>query len=679
MLDNLVVEASRPKDAQLDILDGDALRLRAASTLGKTLEREPGVNNLSYGPGVGQPVIRGLSGPRVRVMQGGMGVHDASTMSPDHAIATESLLADRITIERGPATLRYGGSAVGGAVNIEHQRIPDKIPENGIEGRTEYRFDHNSDEHAGMVGVDLGRDRVAVHLDYFQRGNQDMRIPGTALDESAIIEQFRIRPERNRSGKVENTDGDSQGGSAGIAWIGEQGRIGVGYYQMAKDYGVPPGVPGHGHADVDGTGARGESVRVDMEQQRYELEAELFAPFPIIDKVVGKLSYSDYRHDEIDRGQPFTRFDNEVLESRVEVEHGLAEWLTGRAGFQWQDRDFSAVGVETFVPASAIDNLGIFLTEAVEPMDGVKLEFGLRQEWQHTVPEARTLAVPGIRGAAPLPKQLSHSPFSIAAGLELTPIDGGVVYFSWQRGQRAPEVQELLSAGPHLATRTFEIGRLDLNNETSWHHELGLRFDNALWSLDASAFWKPVDNYIVLENQGFFFNFAPDPPRPQADCANLQSCLPVFAYQGRDANFWGYEANISLHPDYAWGSPHLTLFSDFVRGYFKESGAGDVPRLPPLRFGFEVGLQRGGWQSALRYTRALRQHRPGLNETETPAYDRLDLDIAYTLDWTDGKTLMVFGKASNIGDSAIRNATSFLRSFAPEAGLSLQAGFRAQF
>lgn len=109
-------------------LENRELRVRTGETLGKTLEREMGVNNLSYGPGVGQPVIRGMSGPRIRVMQNGIGAHDLSALSPDLAIAFETMLADSITVLRGPATLRYGGNAIGGVVDIQHQRIPRKIP-----------------------------------------------------------------------------------------------------------------------------------------------------------------------------------------------------------------------------------------------------------------------------------------------------------------------------------------------------------------------------------------------------------------------------------------------------------------------------------------------------------------------------------------------------------------------
>ncbi|GAB4266576.1 MAG: TonB-dependent receptor [Methylomicrobium sp.] len=680
-LDKMIIQAIVPPIDGSSELSGASLRLKTASTLGKTLERELGVNNLSYGPGVGQPVIRGMSGPRVRVMHDGIGAHDTSSMSPDHAVAVESLLADSITIYRGPATLRYGSSAVGGMVDVKHKRIPDEVPLKPIEGKAEYRFDHNPNEHAGMIGVDAGQDNVAVHLDYFQRGSEDLRIPGAALDESAIREQFGIEPPRNSHGKVENTDSTSQGGSVGASWIGEQGHIGVSYYEMMKDYGVPPGVPGHSHPDPNnpGANAQAESVRVAMEQRRYDLEAMLLEPLPWVESLSGKLGYIDYRHDELDRGRPFTQFNNEVWESRVELGHRLGDFSTGFLGFQWQDRNFSAIGVETYVPPSHIDSFGVFMTERFDLIEHLSLELGARYDHQTTTPTVDSVRVAGMRTPVTLPDRLTHSPLSLAASLTFEAFEGGSFYFAWQQAQRAPEVQELLATGPHLSTRGFEIGRLDLSNEQSNHHELGFRFDDDLSSLQLNAYYKDVKNFIYLENQGYFFNFAPDPPRPQLDCANLQNCLPVYAYQADDAEFLGYEAEFILHPTFTWGSPHLTLFSDFVRGRFRDRTLGDVPRLPPLRFGFEVGLENDGWQSALRYTHALAQDRPGLNETETPAYDRLDLDVSYDWQLTKGQSLLLFGKASNLTDSVIRNSTSFLRSFAPEAGLSLEIGFRATF
>jgi iron complex outermembrane recepter protein len=331
----MVIEGIAPTADSTSELSGTDLRLKAASTLGKTLERELGVYNASFGPGVGQPIIRGMGGSRVRVMQDGIGSHDASAMSQDHAVATESLLADSITIHRGPATLRYGSGAIGGVVDVKHKRIPDSIPLKPIEGTVEYRYDHNPDENAGVIGIDAGQNNVAVHLDYFQRGNENTQIPGFALDEAAVRKQLKTGAQLNNSkGEIKNTDGESRGGSAGISLIGDLGHIGASYNHTTKEYGLPPGAPGgHSHVGVvPGASDQGEAMRFDMEQRRYDVEAMLFNPMPFIESVSLKTGYVDYEHEEGDPGLSVL-FTNEVLENRFELEHRLFDSVVRFFGF----------------------------------------------------------------------------------------------------------------------------------------------------------------------------------------------------------------------------------------------------------------------------------------------------------------------------------------------------------
>ncbi|MFZ2523622.1 MAG: TonB-dependent receptor, partial [Minisyncoccia bacterium] len=126
---------------------------------------------------------------------------------------------------------------------------------------------------------------------------------------------------------------------------------------------------------------------------------------------------------------------------------------------------------------------------------------------------------------------LNYLTYSLAASLNYEILPQTSLYLNWQHAQRAPDVQELFASGPHFATRSFELGRLNLNAEQTNHYELGLRFAGKHASFLANGYYKSIQDFIYLENQGFFFNFAPDPPRFQQTCANLRNCLPVFGYQ----------------------------------------------------------------------------------------------------------------------------------------------------
>jgi len=570
----ITIEATDIAADPIQKLENRELRVRTGETLGKTLEREMGVSNLSYGPGVGQPVIRGMSGPRVRIMQNGIGAHDLSALSPDLAVSFETMLADSITVLRGPATLRYGGNAIGGMVDIKHLRIPEKIPLNGAAGRMDFRYDHNSSDKAGMIGLDIGKGNFAIHVDYFQRASNNTHIPGSALDEAAIRQQFQVDPGTNSSNVIQNSNSNSQGGSAGISLIGKHGHLGGSYHETVRNYGIPPGVPGHADDTSSNTRTAQEAIRIDMSQRRYDLDGLWKTYWQSLPKIRAKLSYIDYDHKDYnkgitDRSSSLTQFKNAVWESRLEMNHQRGGWLDGTFGLQWQNRNFAATG---------------------------------------------------------------------------------------------------------------EIGRLNLNAEQTNHYELGLRFAGNQVAFHANGYYKSVQDFIYLENQGFFFNFAPDPPRFQQTCANLRNCLPVFGYQANTANFWGYEAEITAHPRLGLPvNPRFTLFSDYVRGWFQNNTFGDVPRLPPLRFGGEVGFEWTQWRGGLRYTHALEQNRPGILDTETPGYHRLDLDLTYDWKMSEHRKILFFAKLSNMTNTAIRNSTSFLRNFAPEAGFSTQVGVSASF
>jgi iron complex outermembrane recepter protein len=657
------------------------LRVRTSETLGKTLESELGVSNLSYGPGVGQPVIRGMSGPRVRIMQNGIGMHDLSALSPDLAVAFETMLADSITVLRGPATLRYGGNAIGGMVDIKHQRIPEKIPLNGVAGRMDFSYNHNSSDKAGMIGLDAGKGMWAIHADYFHRSSNNTHIPGTALDEDAIRQQFQIEPSSNSSGVIANSDSRSQGGSIGLSMIGKHGHLGGSYHEMVRDYGIPPGVPGHTEAGT----AEQEAIRIDMHQRRYELDGLWKTYWSSLPRINAKLSYIDYDHEDYDksvtdRNSTLTRFENSVWESRLEMNHQRGEWLDGIFGMQWQNRSFSASGIETFTPDTDVDSIGFFITETVFITDRLNFELGARIENQTTTPKSNEIQLAGISEAIPLPGSLDFLTYSLAASLNYEILPRTSLYLSLQRAQRAPDVQELFASGPNFATRSYQIGRLNLGDEQTNHYELGLRFAGNQVSIHANGYYKSIKDFIYLENQDFFFNLAPDPPRFQSACANLSNCLPVFGYQANTANFAGYEAEITARP--RLGLPvnfYSTLFSDYVRGWFQDETIGDVPRLPPLRFGSEIGFQWTQWRGGLRYTHALEQNKPGMSETDTPSYHRLDLDLSYDWKMSDHRKILLFAKLSNMTNTTIRNSTSFLRNFAPEAGFSAVVGMSASF
>lgn len=696
-------EAPRAKQSpQASTLKGDALHLQQADTLGKTLESQLGVANASFGPGVGVPVIRGLSGSRVRIMQDGIGSHDASTISPDHAVTIEPLFAEQIDIVRGPDTIRYGGSAIGGMVNVKDNRIPERVPTNPVEGAVESRFDTNADGNNSAFKLDLGEKMLALRLGGFYRHRNDTEIPGATIDADAIKQQFGLSNILNAEKTIPNSDSESSGGSVGLSWLGESAMAGMSASHYSNRYGIPKGSHGidptqldglelilpeidiGGFEDILGPEALNPNIRIGMAQNRYDFKSEWYPTIPGIERLAFRYGIVDYEHTEFEGGQPFTVFNNQAAEGRFEIDHKLFDNFTGTFGAQWLDRDFSALGVETFVPPTRSDTLGLFTLQKLK-LAAWTLEAGLRTERIRIDPLAQSLKFPTPPNQAPvypnvaLPDQLSFRADSASLSARLDMFDSASMTLSLSRAKRAPDIQELLALGPHLSTRSFEVGNVQLSNETVNMADLGFDWRSDKLAAKANAYYNWTENYIYQKLEpGSFYNY--HEAQFYSECVNVAECLPIFAYDQRNALFIGYEAEAQATlADTHFGQLKLTLFSDWVRGHFADGDRTDVPRLPPLRFGAELGFGDTRWNTSLRYTRAEAQNHPGAGETATAGYHLLNASADYHWQGLEPLDFWLFAKASNLLNQEIRSSVSFLRSFAPEPGRSVVIGFRATF
>ncbi len=683
-------------------LKGDTLRLQQSDTLGKTLENQMGVSNASFGPGVGIPVIRGLTGSRVRIMQDGIGSHDASGISPDHAVAIEPLFAEEIDVVRGPATIRYGGNAIGGMVDVKDSRIPERLPERLVQGAVESRFDTNGDGTNSAFKLDLGEKAIAMRIGGFYRHRNDTEIPGAAIDADAIRRQYEVHNVINAEGSIPNTDNESQGGSVGISWLGDSATAGMSVSHIANDYGIPKGShgidPSHldglelilpdidieGFEDIFGPDALNPSTRIEMAQTRYDFKSEWFPSLPGLEKLLFRYGLVDYEHIEFEGDLPFTTFNNQVGEGRFEIQHKLLEHFSGSFGAQWLERDFSALGIETFVPETQSDTLGLFTLQKLR-FDAWTWEAGLRTERIRIDPLADFLKFPAPPGQpalytpVKLPENLSFRADSASLSTRWDMNDSASLILALSRAKRSPDIQELLALGPHLSTRAFEIGNVKLGNETVNMADLGLDWHSERMAVSINGYYNWTENYIYQKLIPDTF-YSTHEAQLYPECVSLVDCLPVYAYAQRNALFVGYEAEAQATlADTRLGQLKLTLFSDWVRGRFADGARDDVPRLPPLRFGAELGFGDQVWNASLRYTRAETQHHPGNGETETAGYHLLGASADYHWRSLEPLDIWLFAKANNILNQEVRNSVSFLRNFAPEPGQSVVLGFRATF
>ncbi|GAB7563519.1 TonB-dependent receptor [Methylobacillus methanolivorans] len=687
MLDAIEVQAAPEELANsLDpssTLSGKDLMLKSAATLGATLQDELGVANATFGPNVGLPLIRGQHGPRTRVMVNGVGTHDASGMSPDHGTTVESLLAKEIKVLRGPATIRNGGGAIGGAVEITDGRIPERLPAK-TKITTQLRFNTNHDERTMATELLTKAGRVALHADLHGRESNNIHVPGMAIDQGTITQLFGGQLPTNTHGYVDNTNARSKGGSIGASVFGEMGYIGVSLSHYANNYGIPMG-PSHSHGG--GPVEKAERVRIDMQQDRIDLKGELFLPYDWLESISLRIGKSNYHHDEISNGIAQTRFSNDVVEHRLEFNHRLFSNLAGTLGFHGINRDFSAQGMEAFVPTSKIDSKGLYLIETLD-INPWQLEFGFRKEKNNTNAGAQTVwATPRdvpmpISYVIPAAKK-DFSPESYSLALKRAYKTGSITINRWI-ARRAPDIQELGSYGPHLATRTYDIGSraLDIETLNGWD----IRLQQKLGKLDANLnlFKYSAENYIYQENVGVIkMNSILLRPQAIGTCGLQDQCLITMQYKQQDARFHGYEAEVGL-PLQIPGMRKFraSVFADQVRGMLDDNT--HVPRLTPARHGLLIQAGMGRWDGDVRLTHVSAQKRTGtmpvgdemLPEPGTDSYNRVDIALRRSIEVPNWFTGDLFINMRNVTNAEIRNSTSFLRYYTPELGRNVEIGMR---
>lgn len=656
-------------------LQGEELRRQLSATLGETIAQQPGVANASFGPGVGLPVIRGLSGVRVKVLEDDIGAWDASSLGPDHAGGVEPALAERIRVIRGPAALSYGNGAIGGAVAVETRRIPDAIPEHALQGEFEQRKEIvNRDERGtSALKLDAGAGIIALHADAFLREQYDTGIPAHAINEAAIIEQFGVPPTTNTNGYLDNSAARARGGAAGIAIIGAQWTTGIAYSEVKNIYGIPLGghVESHAHgSSAEATGAH--TVNIDMKQRRYDYKLSWQGDSRWIDAMHLRAGHIDYQHREIENGLAGTLFENEVTEIRAELIPVRIEKFSSSIGIQHIDRDFSAVGHEAFVPLTAQRSTGAW---AIGTFDFLRWEFqlGMRGEQQRVEQRQPSRA---LDGAGVMHTPIEHKTVNLHLSANWSITDELRLSAALARAQRAPDIQELLALGAHMATRTFDIGEAQLEHERFDNIDLGIEWQLPLAIIELHGFYNQANDFIYQRNTGFFFDT--DEQLIRINCVKLEECLSVQRYRQDDAVFRGYELSVrgkSLNTRY--GIIDTTLFSDYVRGRLR-SGE-DIPRLPPLRIGMRLDRTGQTWSNDLALIWNANQPHAGTNETDSESYLGLEAGASIELPLLRAMDAELFLRGRNLLNSEIRNAASFLRNYAPERGRSLEVGIHVQF
>lgn len=664
------------------VISGDDLSQALQTTIGATVTVEPGVRQQSFGEAAGRPIIHGLAGPRVRILEDRIDTLDVSVTSTDHAVGIEPFIADRVEIIKGASSLLYGSGAIGGVVDVHTGRIPHSVKPTS--GRIEGRYADNGSRKVGAFRFDGGSGNIAWHIDGFGRDADIYDIPGLA--ESAIqLAAEGETGEGEAGGELPGSQLRNHGGALGASWIGDKGFIGLAVSALEADYGLPGG---HAHEDdpmmMGGEEEEGNPT-LQMEQIRVDIEAARKAPIDGFESINFRVGINNYQHDEFEPdGAAGTRFDNEAVELRLEAVHSpILDW-DGSFGIQYTDREFSAAGEEAFVEPVDTQSTGIFWV-GQRGFDGFDLEAGVRVEQLEHKPSGSFPADQACILTGDLNDQ-DYDVFSASLGAIVPLADNMRVRVAVDYGSRAPTAEELFSCGPHLASQTFEIGNLNLEEESAVNLSVTFDYQNEDWALETTFYHIEFSDFIFegafdgndnaqIEGSGVF-NGIPD------GLQDVQDELPVFLWQQADATFTGADLKVA-YTAMRWNNGDLAINAlfDTVRARVDQAGGEQpLPRIPASRYGLGLETRFDNFNANINYQRVEKQDDIAEFELETEAYNELSAYLGYTVPNTGDKTRMtVFLQGRNLTDDEQRNHSSFIKDFAPAPGRLLEVGTRVTF
>ncbi|WP_353438084.1 TonB-dependent receptor [Polynucleobacter sp. UK-FUSCHL-C3] len=648
------------------ILQGNELQDKLGTTLGATIGNELGVSQTGYGTGASRPVMRGLEGARVQILQNGLSVGDVSAISADHAVASPVANARQIEILRGAAALLYGSGSSGGLVNVINDRILTNLPDKPTGAlNTSYDTVSNGRAASGVIEGSVGS--VAVHVDTAINNNQNYRIPGYA-EQGGPNANWKINPNGQAqnipySGKLPNSFNNQNNLGVGASYIGKSSYTGISVERLNNNYGIP--TP--------------EGGMIKQSQNRYDFQHQTRDPFAGFSSVKFSAANSNYNHTEFGTSAytPAALWKNIANEMRLELAH--KQWMgwKGTFGAQVTRSSVEATEIKTrsyaILPSTKTNSDALFWIEEGS-WGALQGNLGLRYDNVKQNPNSSTVlsaegpfSSPTTNPAKPQVQNKNFNLLSYSAGGLWNFANGYGTGLSYTVSQRAPSAQELYSYGIHESTATFAVGNSNLSKETSHNLELNVQKTMGEVRSKVNIYINRFNNYIYGRYTGQFI----------AAGAEEGAGFSVVQAQQAAATIKGAEGEITHN----WGNvgSGARLFADASQGSF--DAGGNLPLQPAPRIGLQVAHQKNGWLANASYTYSFQQNRLATWEVgPTPSYNLLNAGLSYTekvnkISWTSYMML------KNILNDDIRYATTpmAVRLYAPQPGRSLMVGVRANF
>jgi iron complex outermembrane recepter protein len=638
-----VLSVSPEARSQLDafqptsVLAGQELTKQLDISLGETLRNQPGVAVRSLGGAPARPVVRGLDGDRVLILQDGQRTGDLSSQSSDHGVSVNPAAAQRIEVVRGPATLLYGANAIGGLVNVITDEIPTS-PQRGTKGTVTFDAASAGSQAGTAADVHVGNGTLALHAGGGGRRASNMDTP---------------------EGEVINSQSRSAFGNVGLAWTGAKGFFGGSYGYDDMKYGVPVIEEGtlqltpRRHALT----LRGGADRLDSPFESFRVS----------------LAHRHYRHDELEGSEVGTAFHNDTTELQLMGGHRAVGRLKGSVGGWALDRSFEAIGAEALSPAVDQRGFAAFLYEEVT-WPHFTLQFGGRVDRTNLSPAGE-------------PSRAFTNP-SGSVGFLFRPAAANealTVAVSLAHAARSPALEELFFFGEHHGNFAFEVGNPELDSERALGVDVSLRWRTRRVSGEITYFRNRISDFIFAQplteeefearEEEFEERFPGREISHEAHGHGEESAnLDFVEYVGADSVLQGIEA----HSDIQITSRIIAEVGlDYVRGELSADGT-PLPRIPPLRVRGGLRYQYNAFQGGAEMVGVADQKRVFTNEEPTAGYGTLKLFAAYSFQ-SGGATHTLTGRLDNATNELYRNHLSRVRDVVPEMGRNARVVYSLSF
>ncbi|MDA8696604.1 TonB-dependent receptor, partial [Gammaproteobacteria bacterium] len=704
-------------DKPLYVIDGNEILDGATTSLGEAIDGYLGISITDYGSAVGQPIIRGMSGPRVKILKNGMVNRDVSGLGADHLNDVDLNDISQIEIVKGPSSLLYANGTIGGIINI----VDDCIAEmdfDGAEFAAGYETQSVNDGSSEYFNFKNNLYGFNFNFGYknTEFGNYD--VPGGAIlhDEDHDDEHGDGHEEHEEDmGYVNNSDFASEATKFGISKTGDWGYIGISIDNLESVYGIPF----HGDEHEDEHGDDHEDDHGDEDEHKEHEEERIFSTtdsesltlkgsYNVGGSLVNKVDYtfrsSDYSlteahdeegHDE-DHGDE-DHGDEDHGDEDEHEEHAPTTFLNNayeygaifdmsndaisqKVSFNFVDEDTSIFGEEAFMnPANNRElTLGYFVSKDYEPFH---VDFGIRLDQID-----RTGSVSHEDGD--LDKYSINdntTSFALNVGRDLT--DNLDVTLGFASVERLPSVIELFMNGPHMATGRFEVGDPNLNSETSNNLDITFNYQSGDYYAYASFFINDVDNYITLmdEDEGHEDDHHDEDHGDEdhgdeddhGDDHDDHGNLIHANYIQEDAEFDGYEIEIGRTIELGSGKLTLSYGRDVINAQFTDGH--NVPRINPSRNIYSLSYLQNDLVFKLNLKDVEKQNNFGEGESATSGYQMLDTRLTKTIDLKGSSILKLSLFGNNLLDEVARNHSSFVKNEVPLPGKNYGMKFNLTF